>query len=328
MRRFDSRSVGLVLGLILFSIVVSGCFQTAGASLENTAIPSLMPTETLAPPAEPPTEPPVVQPTEPPPVQPTEPPAELPTEPPVVQPTEPPPVQPTETPIPPEAVAQVPTAVFEGGPEDTATAIQATKYALSTQILEEATQTAALEQTAVATALGTNVPPAPTEIGAPVVQPTPVPVLGPLPKVTGTPQGTLGAPGTGSAGGITGDCIYTVAQGDRLYRIAQRFGMSTDALSRANGIVNPNLIVPGQRLYVPNCFAVPPTMTPTFEAIATAIPETPVPGTGGGQVYVVQEGDTLYGIATKYGVRVMAIAEANGITNINLIYIGQQLTIP
>jgi LysM repeat protein len=235
----------------------------------------------------------------------------------------------TETPFQSAEVAQAPTAFF-GGPQASETAIQATKYALATQILVDVTQTAAVEQTALATALGTYVPPGASEGGAPIVQPTVAPVLGPLPNVTGTPQGTLGAPGTGAAGGITSDCIYTVVVGDRLFRIAQRFGMSSDALSRANGIVNPNMIVPGQRLHVPNCFAAPPLVfTPTLApAVVTAIPSTPVPGTGGGQVYVVQEGDTLFAIAMKYGVRVMAIAQANGITNINLIYIGQQLTIP
>ena len=325
MRRFNSRSVGLAIGLILFSIVVSGCFQTAGASLENTPVPPPRPTETFAQPAEPP----VVQPTEPPIIQPTEPPVVQPTEPPIVQPTEPPIIVVTETPFQPAEVAQVPTAAFFAGPEATQTAIMATQFALATQILSEATQTAAVEQTLIATSMGTYVPPSGSE-GVPGVQPTVAPVLGPLPNITGTPQGTLGAPGTGAAGGISGDCIYTVVEGDRIFRVAQRFGMSADALSRANGIVNPNMIVPGQRLHVPNCFAAPPLVfTPTFDpGVATAIPPTFVPGTGSGQVYVVQEGDTLFGIAMKYGVRVMAIAQANGITNINLIYIGQQITIP
>jgi LysM repeat protein len=44
--------------------------------------------------------------------------------------------------------------------------------------------------------------------------------------------------------------------------------------------------------------------------------------------YVVQRGDTLFGIATHFGVTVAALAAANGITNLNLIYVGQSLIIP
>jgi len=45
-------------------------------------------------------------------------------------------------------------------------------------------------------------------------------------------------------------------------------------------------------------------------------------------IYIVQRGDTLYGIALRYGVTFTAIAQANGLTNINLIYVGQRLIIP
>src|SRR5258708_36488196 len=45
-------------------------------------------------------------------------------------------------------------------------------------------------------------------------------------------------------------------------------------------------------------------------------------------VYIVQRGDTLFGIATRFGVSLSALAAANGITNLNLIFVGEQLTIP
>lgn len=44
--------------------------------------------------------------------------------------------------------------------------------------------------------------------------------------------------------------------------------------------------------------------------------------------YVVQAGDTLASIAQRFGTTVEAIARANNITNPNLIFVGQVLTIP
>lgn len=45
-------------------------------------------------------------------------------------------------------------------------------------------------------------------------------------------------------------------------------------------------------------------------------------------VHVVQPGETLGGLAARYGVTVQALADANGIVNRNLIYVGQRLVIP
>jgi LysM repeat protein len=53
-----------------------------------------------------------------------------------------------------------------------------------------------------------------------------------------------------------------------------------------------------------------------------------VPSPNSGQVYIVQEGDTLFAIAVRFRVSVTALAQYNNISNINLIYIGQKLTIP
>lgn len=49
---------------------------------------------------------------------------------------------------------------------------------------------------------------------------------------------------------------------------------------------------------------------------------------GGEVVYTVQKGDTLSGIAAKYGTTYQAIAAYNGIANPNLIHVGQKIKIP
>jgi len=51
-------------------------------------------------------------------------------------------------------------------------------------------------------------------------------------------------------------------------------------------------------------------------------------GCGAGVTYVVQRGQTLFRIALRYGTNVSTLAAANGIANINRIYVGQVLNIP
>lgn len=74
-------------------------------------------------------------------------------------------------------------------------------------------------------------------------------------------------------------------------------------------------------------------LTPAVSTAATAtVPVTAAPAateeTTTARIHRVQRGDTLYSIAWRYGVSVRAIAAANGIRNIHLIYVGQRLIIP
>ena len=122
-------------------------------------------------------------------------------------------------------------------------------------------------------------------------------------------------------------CQYVVKPGDNLAWIAQKYGVSVQALAAANSIYNVNIIYVGQVLTIPGCSTGPaPTATP-----APAITATPTPTATPGMTpmtYTVKPGDSLSAIAAHFGVDVYYLAQANGIWNINIIYVGQVLVIP
>lgn len=93
---------------------------------------------------------------------------------------------------------------------------------------------------------------------------------------------------------------YTVQPGDTLSAIAQRYGTNYQTLAAINGIENPNLIRVGQKLKV------------TGAAPAPAQRKT----------YKIVSGDSLSGIAAKFGTDVATLQRLNGIANPNLIYAG------
>ncbi len=112
------------------------------------------------------------------------------------------------------------------------------------------------------------------------------------------------------------DTTYVVKPGDTLSSIGLKFGVSWTAIAAANGITNPNLIYPGTTLIIPGAAGSPP-------------PASPPGGTcPGGGTYTVKSGDTLFAIAIRYGTTVAVLQSLNGITNPNLIFAGQVLTLP
>jgi LysM repeat protein len=117
---------------------------------------------------------------------------------------------------------------------------------------------------------------------------------------------------------------YRVNWGDTLTSIASRFGTNISTILQSNPqITNPNLIFAGQDLEIPTGDT--PTVTPVPPP---SITPTPTPPPTGSQTYIVQSGDTLSAIARRFNTTANAIAQASGISNINLIYVGQRLTIP
>ena len=99
----------------------------------------------------------------------------------------------------------------------------------------------------------------------------------------------------------TGTVTYTVQAGDSLWKIAQRYGTTVEAIMQVNGLTSINLQI-GQVLIIPV------SQSPYVE-------------------YTVRAGDTLWELARRYGTTVEAIMQANGLSS-SLLQIGQVLRIP
>ena len=104
---------------------------------------------------------------------------------------------------------------------------------------------------------------------------------------------------TGGADGIRSR--HTIQRGDTLSEIAATHGLSLAALQAANPhIADPNRIFAGQSLAIPG-------------------------GGAAGGNYTVQAGDTLSGIAARFGLDWRNLALDNGLANPNLIFPGQAI---
>ncbi len=112
---------------------------------------------------------------------------------------------------------------------------------------------------------------------------------------------------------------YTVKSGDTLSRIAAQFKMSVAEIAALNQISNVNAINVGQVLKVNGTTA--NTNTNTNQT------NTSKPAASNAASYTVQSGDTLSKIAASHQMSLSQLAALNGITNPNLIRVGQVLKV-
>ncbi len=117
---------------------------------------------------------------------------------------------------------------------------------------------------------------------------------------------------------------HTVQAGETVRSIAGLYGLTVEELASRNNLVNVDTIYVGQVLNIDLPATVTPSPVPATEAVPIVDPEEQAPEL----LYTVQGGDTLFRIATRFGLTVNDLARANNVADPTLIYRGQQLIIP
>lgn len=117
---------------------------------------------------------------------------------------------------------------------------------------------------------------------------------------------------------------YTVQSGDTLSGIAEKFNTTYTQLASINKLSNPNLIYVGQTLTIRGAGA---SQTPAANKQTETQTNNSQTSNTASAVYTVKSGDTLSAIAAAYGMSYETLAQINGMSNPNLIYVGQQLKV-
>lgn len=119
---------------------------------------------------------------------------------------------------------------------------------------------------------------------------------------------------------------YAVKPGDTVSAIAHRAGVSVQRVLTANKLTWSSIIYPGQRLRIPVAAAAAATAKAPAAKKVPATKSAAKPAANG--THTVRGGDTVWAIATRYGVSVDAVLRANGLSRGSIIYPGQKLAIP
>lgn len=134
-----------------------------------------------------------------------------------------------------------------------------------------------------------------------------------------------------------GQRVYTVHPGDDLWHISEKYynsGYNYMDIARANNLDNPSMLFTGMKLIIPQTQQITPepqTTTPTVTQVIAQQPIQSGESTIQSSTYTIQKGDNLWSIAVRAynnGYKWTDIAQANSLTNPDLIHSGNILKIP
>jgi membrane-bound lytic murein transglycosylase D len=119
------------------------------------------------------------------------------------------------------------------------------------------------------------------------------------------------------AAGTSTAAFHRVRRGETISEIADEYGVTQRELRIWNSLDSRGRIRAGQRLRVASPDAPRPSPSPGA-----------LPDGSGVRTHVVQRGETLKGLARRYGVSIQALREANGLTESATLKAGVALRIP
>jgi membrane-bound lytic murein transglycosylase D len=115
---------------------------------------------------------------------------------------------------------------------------------------------------------------------------------------------------------------YELKKGEKLEQVAAKFDIGVDRLEEVNGLTGRKRIRPGQMLLVPlEGDGEESNLDETYKS-----PDFQAPAQEHRVVHRVKSGDTLSGIARRYGTTVSQLKKWNGLRS-NMLRVGQRLTI-
>ena len=107
-----------------------------------------------------------------------------------------------------------------------------------------------------------------------------------------------------------------LAQGETLLSLSRRYGVTVEAIARANGL-RGGPIMPGATLFIP------PQSRVAQAPSAPAAPRAKVAECTGAQCYTVQRGETIGAIARAHSVTEQQLLEANNLPDARSLRAGQ-----
>ncbi len=119
---------------------------------------------------------------------------------------------------------------------------------------------------------------------------------------------------------------HLVRRGDTLSALSDRYGVSVAMIQQANRMGRHTMIHVGQELTIPTAGGGAAAASSAREPLRAPAPAPEVVD-GEPLTYRVRHGDTLTGIARRYGTTAAAIAAASGVQLHTTLWVGQSLTV-
>ena len=122
---------------------------------------------------------------------------------------------------------------------------------------------------------------------------------------------------------LSADSSYIVKKGDTLYSISRKYQITVPELRAANNLSESDVLKVGVKLVIPSA-----DIENAAALSATKTSETKKNVSAALTSYVVQKGDTLYGIARKFNIKLNELLSLNNLDNSSTIKIGQKILVP